>query len=108
MPQIPQHYLDCSIYLYDSKESAERGENFGGSGCLVSVGSNPIYDPASFKGGMYTRVSVIFPPHIYAVTNKHVVRMGFSVVRLNTVDGKTDVLELEPHDWIPHPEGYAT
>jgi len=105
MPPIPQLLLDCSIYLYASKASAEDGENFGGSGCLVSIESPPIYDPNSFKYGRYTRISVYFPPHIYAVTNKHVALRGFPVVRLKTLDDKTDVLELDYHDWIPHPEG---
>lgn len=105
MPQIPQHFLDCGIYLYDTKESAEDGENFGGSGCLVSVVPNPVWDPASFKNGRYHKISFLLPPHIYAVTNKHVVEQGYPVIRLNTVDGKIDVLELEEEDWIPHPEG---
>jgi hypothetical protein len=106
MPKIPQHFLDCSIYLYDCKQSAEEGENFGGSGCLVKVQSSPVYDPASYnRMGIPTRVSTFFPPHIYAVTNRHVVEQDYPVVRLNTVDGKIDVLELRQNDWIPHPEG---
>lgn len=105
MPPIPQHYLDCSIYLYDSRESAEKGENFGGSGCLISVHSHPLFDPTSFDRGRYTKVLIHFPPHIYAVTNKHVARGGFPVIRLNTIDGEIDVLELEQSDWIPHPDG---
>jgi hypothetical protein len=105
VPQIPQHYLDCSIFLYDSKESAQAGENLGGSGCLVRVESPPIWDENSFKGGRYIRRAVDFPWHIYAVTNKHVVDAGCPVIRLNTIDGKWDVLELDGGDWIPHPEG---
>jgi len=105
MPQIPQRYLDCSIYLYDSKEAAEDGENFGGSGCLVRVESNPLYDPTSFKDGRYRKVAMFFPPHIYAVTNRHVVESGCTVIRMNTIDDEIDVLELDQHDWIPHPAG---
>ncbi|HEX8069662.1 MAG TPA: hypothetical protein VF546_06910 [Pyrinomonadaceae bacterium] len=105
MPQIPQHFLDCSIYLYESKDSAEDGEHFGGSGCLVSVQSDPIYDPASFKAGRYHKIALVCPPHIYAVTNKHVIEQGYTVIRLNTVDGNIDVLELEGDDWIKHPNG---
>jgi hypothetical protein len=106
MPKIEQHYLDCAIYLYGSRNSAEAGENFGGSGCLVSVESNPIWDDSSRnKHGIPSRILHSFPPHIYAVTNKHVALRGFPVIRLNTVDGKHDVLELEHGDWIPHPDG---
>lgn len=107
MPKIPQQYLDCSIYLYRSKECAEQGEDFGGSGCLVRVDSNRYYDPRSFTGGVYSinPHNIVFPSHLYAVTNKHVARRGFPVIRLNTIDDKIDVLELEHHDWIPHPDG---
>lgn len=104
MPAIDQQYLDCSIYLYDSKDAADTGENFGGSGFLVSVWPNRIWDKTSFKNGRYTRYTQP-PPHIYAVTNKHVVEQGYPVIRLNTIDDKIDVLELEEDDWIPHPDG---
>lgn len=90
MPSIPQHYLDCAIYLYQSVEAAQAGENYGGSGCLVSVASE---------------WGTQLPEHFYAVTNKHVARGGFPVVRLNTIDGKTNILDLRQNDWIPHPEG---
>lgn len=101
MPRIEQRYLDASIYLYASKQSAEDGENFGGSGCLVSVESTPV---AQFDGRK-TKILVDYPLHVYAVTNKHVARGGFPVIRLNTIDGEHDVLELGHHDWIPHPDG---
>lgn len=117
MPLIDQGFLDSSIYLYDSKQSAQSGEKFGGSGCLVSVLSPPLmrtYDiPQPYRNHRRwttygaDRVS-LFPPHIYAVTNKHVARHSrnpFPVIRLNTIDGKTDILALTPDDWIPHPDG---
>jgi len=105
MPKIEQRYLDCSIYLYPTRQSAEAGERFGGSGCLVAVYSNPLYDPESFKQGRYTKILTTFPAHLYAVTNRHVARMGFPVIRLNTVDGELDVVELDHNDWVPHPAG---
>lgn len=105
MPPIPQLLLDCSVYLYDSKSSAQEGARFGGSGCLVSIQSDPIWDRSSFNRGTYTRASVRFPPHIYVVTNRHVALRGFPVVRISTLDDKIDVLELEYHDWVSHPDG---
>jgi len=90
VPRIDQRYLDCVIYLYRSVEAAKAGEGFGGSGCLISVASEFGYE---------------FPDHIYAVTNKHVVQKGFPVVRLNTVDGNTEVLPLKSNDWIQHQDG---
>ena len=39
--------------------------------------------------------------YFYGVTNWHVaVRDGCSVIRLNSHDGTTDVLELGPEDWV--------
>jgi hypothetical protein len=38
---------------------------------------------------------------LYAVSNHHVVqRDGFSVLRVNTNDGKIETIETEPHEWI--------
>lgn len=102
MPKIAQHYLDCSVYLYDSQQAAEAGENFGGSGCLIQVESDPHTKRAA--DGRPTKDVVYFPPHLYAVTNAHVVR-GFPVIRLNTVDDTIDVLNLSVNDWICHPNG---
>jgi hypothetical protein len=102
MPFIDQRFLDCSIYLYDSKLSAEDGENSGGSGCLVRVLSPPVQNMWTGYGS--ERVSP-FPAHIYAVTNKHVITKGFTTIRLNTIDNKIDVLDLRESDWISHPEG---
>src|SRR5690349_14448253 len=80
MPRIEQQYLDCAIYLYASEQSARDGENFGGSGCLVSIASShPIWDETSWNGMRFTRARFFFPPHIYAVTNNHVARRGFPV-----------------------------
>jgi hypothetical protein len=89
MPRIHNDFLECSIYIYPSKEAAEKGVRAGGSGCLVLIKS-PV------KG--YS--------HAYAVTNSHVIREGnSSVIRLNTIRGEKDILEFEYADWIHHPDG---
>jgi hypothetical protein len=103
MPQIEQSYLDCSIYLYDSTQAAEDGENFGGSGCLVSVFPAPVYDPTYNR--MPRKILYYLPAHIYAVTNRHVIEQGYPVIRLNVVDGQSDALELAIDDWFFHPDG---
>lgn len=111
MPKIEQRYLDCSIYLYASELAADAGEKFGGSGCLVSVRSQPIYDPESWddERQMFTKIDVYFPPHVYAVTNRHVVDpphgTSYPVVRVNTSEGKHKSLPLTKQDWIPHKGG---
>lgn len=85
MPTIPPHVLDSVFYLYASRADAEAGTNLGGTGFLLAV---PL------QVGQY----------IYAVTNWHVaVSGGHSVIRLNTKDGETDIIELDPIDWIFKP-----
>jgi len=102
VPRIEQQYLDCSIYLYRTEDSARAGENAGGSGFLVSVREKPPYDPTRYP---MPRNTVLPPEHIYAVTNGHVARRGFPIIRLNMIDGEQDVIPLEHGDWIPHPDG---
>lgn len=83
MPRVPPTALDCVIYLYSSEEEARKGSEFGGTGFLVGV-------PSRFPGRGW----------VFAVTNWHVaVQRGQSVVRINTQDGGTDIIALEPHEW---------
>lgn len=83
MPQIPSQFLHCAFHLYASAEDANKGKDTGGTGFLVSM---PTDDGLG---------------HHYGVTNYHVaVSGGYSCIRLNTVDGATDVITLGPEDWI--------
>jgi hypothetical protein len=41
--------------------------------------------------------------HVYVITNKHVIRGGATVVRLTTVSGETDILDLVASDWVLDP-----
>jgi hypothetical protein len=91
LPRLPQNVLDCVFYLYRDRASAERGEGFGGTGFLVTE---------SVPGANF----------IYGITNWHVaVRDGFSVMRVNTRDGRADIIEFCPEDWlfIPHGDDIA-
>ncbi|PYV22605.1 MAG: hypothetical protein DMG27_17915 [Acidobacteria bacterium] len=88
VPRIADHFLDCSVYFYESIESARAGERYGGSGFLVDI-------PSEHPGFI----------HLYAVTNKHIIDGGFRVLRLNTIDGKMDMLPSNPDAWTFHPEG---
>ena len=46
------------------------------------------------------------PFFVHAVTNSHVIKEGHSrVIRINTADGKTDVLNLAADEWFHHPDG---
>jgi hypothetical protein len=93
MPLIPRGYFDSVFFLYDSLKAAEEGLNNGCTGFLV---------------GMRSEVSPI-AGHIYAVTNKHCLPPEKSqkarYARFNRQDGTTEVIKIENHDWIRHPNG---
>lgn len=82
MPRIPPKVLDCVCYLYGSEDDACAGREFGGTGFLVSV-------PSKFAGLDY----------VYAVTNRHIACQRWPVVRVNTLEGGTDVFNFEPDQW---------
>jgi len=88
--RIRDQFLDCVIYLYPDRPSAEAGKKIGGSGFLVGVESKGL--PTNFW-------------FLYAVTNKHVVKGGATTIRLTTRDGKTDVIETDERSWTDHPDG---
>ena len=98
MARIPDEILDCSVFLYPSKDDAdaEEGSVAGGTGFLVGVSSDDVPELWYF----------------YVVTNKHVVtglkndkgdyEGGSQVVRLNTWSGKSDSMDLSG-SWVNHP-----
>ena len=97
MYRINDEFLDCVFYLYPTKEDAIEGRKLGASGFLVSLKSE----------------SDLKFPHIYAVTNRHVIRPLNNLsrdtvslfIRLNTKEGKTEIIPTTSEDWIPHPNG---
>lgn len=89
MPQrIADGFLDCAVYIYPDKASADAGDQIGGSGFLIAYPLNP----APWR-------------EIYIVTNRHVVANRDVFVRFNTKLGKTDVKEAPNSSWIKHPDG---
>lgn len=91
MPKIPPWYLDCVVYLYKDATSAREGTKNGGSGFLVAV---PLIENPDMCS-------------VYVITNNHVFRNcgDCPAVRLNTVQGKIDVIVTQNKDWKPHPDG---
>jgi len=82
--------LDSTFFLYASLDDAKKGAKFGGTGFVLSLPSERVPDITYF----------------YGVTNWHVaVRDGFSVIRVNTVDGATEILDHGPEDWIFDADG---
>ncbi len=91
MPRIEDKYLENPVYLYGSRADAENGNKQGGSGFIVGV-----LTPGATEH---------FYPTVYAVTNHHVAITGkCTFIRMNTYDGKTDILETTAESWIPHGE----
>lgn len=91
MPQIPPHIIDNIFYLYKSYQDAEIGMNPVGTGFIVAYPSDG------------------FPPEYiyYGVTNWHVaVRSGGCVIRMNTKNGGTDIIDLDSADWHFIPKSY--
>jgi hypothetical protein len=108
MPRFDDRFLDCSLYLYPSKESANSGDKAGGSGFLIVVDgivagepipeTEPPLTPDEYAQKYF---------HFYAVSNRHVIlgrpaekRPPSPVVRLNKHDGTHDVIDLTTNDWI--------
>ena len=93
MPRIPQGVIDGVFYLYRDRADAEAGRSPGGTGFIVR-----------YDGTLHEAVPGY---HFYGVTNWHVACAdGFSTIRLNKIDGGTDVIELGPEDWTFMPGKY--
>jgi len=86
--RVSDQILDSVVYLYRSTTCAHNGESLGGSGFLVGVQSERMEGQS----------------HCYAVTNAHVINQGYSVVRMTTAMGGTEVLDLKESDWMLHPD----
>ena len=89
MPQIPKHIIDNVFYLYKSVDDAREGKDPTGTGFVIAYPEKEVF-------GISSDPRYVF----YAITNWHVAcDAGASVIRLNTKDGGTDILEFDPADW---------
>ena len=86
MPTIPKEILDCVVYLYADEAAADAKKTPGGTGFLIGLKST------SFE---HDNIH-----HIYVVTNHHVAVGGEnSCIRVNTLDGKTELFSVDPSEW---------
>lgn len=83
MPRIDDQIIECAVYMYRDGRSATEGARTGGSGFLAGV-------------------RIENRDFVYAVTNRHVVRDGFAVIRLNTVVGTTAIVDASAQPWYMH------
>ena len=94
MPRVSETVLRSVAFLYPRREEAEAHSEVGGTCFLIGhqIVVDEIPQPA-------------FVP--YMVTAQHVLRnAGSTAIRINRKDGgRPDIIELECHDWIPHPGG---
>ncbi len=81
--RIPDKNLDCVIYLYANAIDAKHGKEYGGSGFLALVESERV------KGRYWG----------YAVTNAHVIKKGYTVVRASVSDNQTYIANVKEKDW---------
>lgn len=93
MPRLPSRFPDCSVYIYRSVQAARDGDaTEGACGFIVHLRSQ-------FDGTWFG--------HHYIVTNEHVVRRAGDTptLRINTRNGKTEILKTAQDDWVKHPDG---
>src|SRR5688572_25027158 len=90
MPKLGDYrfILDNVVFIYRSVEQATEGRKAGATGFFVAVPSKGAPD------GYH---------HIYVVTNVHVTRNEPRTLRLNTHDGKPDVVTIT--NWVSIPNG---
>jgi len=86
MPRIPDEIIESVTFLYKSVEAADKGEEAGGSGFVVSVPSESTQ------------------PFLYAVTNHHVVTQGGTVVRMSNRLGEKRICAQGTDDWHERPD----
>jgi hypothetical protein len=89
MPKLRQDMADGVFYLYRRDPKTNRITGPHGTGFFVVRNA---------------RQEMKF--HYYAVTNWHIAnKLGASIIRLNTKDGGTRLLEYDPIDWQFVPKG---
>src|SRR5262249_53235980 len=90
MPKLGDYrfILDNVVFIYRSAEQAIEGRKGGATGFFVAVPSER--SPDDYQ-------------HIYVVTNVHVTRNEPRTLRLNTRDGKVDVITIT--NWVSVPKG---
>lgn len=90
MPKLGKYrfVLDNVAFVYQTRELALKGRKAGGTGFFVAVPSERAPDALH---------------HIYLVTNVHVAQDKTRTIRVNTRDGKVDLLTIDK--WVSSSAG---
>lgn len=89
MYRILDDFLHITAQIYPSYDDAEHDRQVGGSGFLIGV---PSADDVDLQVA-------------YAVTNKHTIENGNTVIRLNRITEGVEIFDLTEQDWLSHPDG---
>lgn len=85
MPRLNSHFKNVAFFLYGI--DPQSGETTG------------PHATGAFIGGYTTGDVGKEILNIYAVTCQHAITSGLTIIRINTKDGKSRYIELEPHEW---------
>lgn len=107
MPLISPDVLNCSVYLYASREDAEQGEHWGGSGfvlCVPGGSAEPLVPPPGIERILATllvRRGHRDRWHYYLVTNRHIAEK-FRFARVNSWPESTRIYDVRKAIWVYH------
>ncbi len=87
MPRLNHQIESFVFFLYGIDENNGEITGPNGTGFLIAIGLSD-HDPQ------------LAPRHAYAITCHHVaVRGGSSIIRINTRDGSSRLIEMDPAEW---------
>lgn len=87
MPRFSPRMQSTVVFLFRDNPRIDSAREVLGSGVLIGI-NHPQFDPQQQ-----------FSRDTYVVTAAHVVRSGGSIIRLNTRDGGSRYIELDPAEW---------
>jgi hypothetical protein len=87
MPRFSPRMQSTVVFLFGDNPRIDSVREVLGSGVLIGI-NHPHFDQQQQ-----------FSRDTYAVTAAHVVRSGGSIIRLNTKNGRSRYIELDPAEW---------
>lgn len=91
MPRLNPYFQYSVFFLYGINPESGKREGPHGTGVFIGIHDDSEIPLTPNRNNQIR--------HIYAVTCKHVACDGDSIIRINTKDGKSRFIPLEPHEW---------